>query len=76
VLLFADWSVGNPRCRRGQNFTVTKVTQVGHGPRYDNSHELFVANVMTRIWRNSVEAAAAVGAIVLATLIVHLVMSW
>jgi hypothetical protein len=55
---------------------VTKVTQVGHGPRYDNSHELFVANVMTRIWRNSLEAAAAVGAIVLATLIVHLVMSW
>jgi hypothetical protein len=35
-----------------------------------------MANVMTRIWRNSLEAAAAVGTIVLATLIVHLVMSW
>jgi hypothetical protein len=75
-LLFADWSVGNPRCRRGQNFTVTKVTPSRHRPQYDSSHDLFVANVMTRLWRNSVEAAAAVGAIVLATLIVHLVMSW
>jgi hypothetical protein len=58
------------------NFTVTKVTPSHHRPQYDSSHELFVANVMTRLWRNSVEAAAAVGAIVLATMVVHLVMSW
>jgi len=31
---------------------------------------------MTRLWRNSLEAAAAVGAIVLATLVVHLILSW
>jgi hypothetical protein len=35
-----------------------------------------MAKVMTRLWRNSLEAAAAVGTIVLATLIVHLVTSW
>jgi hypothetical protein len=28
------------------------------------------------MWRNSLEAAAAVGMVVLATLIVHLVTSW
>jgi hypothetical protein len=31
---------------------------------------------MTPFWRSSFEAAAAVGTIVLATLIVHLVLSW
>jgi hypothetical protein len=31
---------------------------------------------MTRLWRNSLEAAAAVGTIVVGTLIVHLFMSW
>jgi len=31
---------------------------------------------MTRMWRNSLEAAEAVGMVVLATLIVHLVTSW
>jgi len=35
-----------------------------------------MAKGMTRLWRNSLEAAAAVGTIVLGTLIVHLVMSW
>jgi predicted alpha/beta hydrolase len=57
-------------------FAVTKVTPSGHRSHYDNSHDLSVVNVMTRLWRNSLEAAAAVGTIVLATLIVHLVMSW
>jgi hypothetical protein len=60
------------------NFTVTKVTPSCHRSQYHNGHDLylFVANVMTRLWRNSLEAVAAVGTIVLATLIVHLVMSW
>jgi hypothetical protein len=58
------------------NFTVTKVTPSGHRSQYESSHDLSVVNVMTRLWRNSLEAAAAVGTIVLATLIVHLVMSW
>jgi hypothetical protein len=31
---------------------------------------------MTRLWRNSLEVAVAATAIVLGTLIVHLVMSW
>jgi hypothetical protein len=31
---------------------------------------------MTSFWRNFFEAAAAVGFIVLGTVIVHLVMSW
>jgi hypothetical protein len=31
---------------------------------------------MTRLWRNSLEAAAAIGTIVLATLIVHMVTAW
>lgn len=58
------------------NFTVTKVTPSCHRSQYDNGHDLFVANVMTRLWRNSLEAAAAVGTVVLTTLIVRLVMSW
>ena len=58
------------------NFTVTGVTPSCHRSQYDTSHDLFVANVMTRLWRSSLEAMAAVGTIVLATLIVHLVMSW
>ncbi len=57
-------------------FTVTKVTPSGHRSQYDNSHDLSSVNVMTRLWRNSLEAAAAVSGIVLATLIVHLVTSW
>jgi len=31
---------------------------------------------MTRLWRNSLEVAAAAATIVLGTLIVHLVISW
>ena len=58
------------------NFTVTGVTPSGHTQQYDSGHDLSVVNVMTRLWRNSLEAAAAVSTIVLATLIVHLVMSW
>ena len=58
------------------NFTVTKVTPDRHRLRYYSGHDLFRVSVMTRLWRNSLEAAAAVGTIVLATLIVHLVMSW
>jgi capsid protein len=58
------------------DFTVTKVTRGRQRPRYEIGHELFVAKVMTRLWRNSLEAAVAVGTIVLGTLIVHLVMSW
>ena len=58
------------------NFAVTKVTPSGQGSQYDSSHDLSVVNVMTRLWRNSLEAVAAVGTIVLATMIVHLVMSW
>jgi hypothetical protein len=55
---------------------VTKVTPRRHGPQYDVGYDPLMAKVMTRLWRNSLEAAAAVGTIVLATLIVHLVTSW
>ena len=53
---------------------MTGVTPSGHRQQYDSGHDLSVVNVMTRLWRNSLEAAAAVSTIVLATLIVHLVM--
>jgi len=69
-------SSGGKRARRIPNFTVTKVTPSGHRSQYYSSDDLSVVNVMTRLCRNSLEAAAAVGTIVLATLIVHLVMSW
>jgi hypothetical protein len=55
---------------RGQ-FTVTKVTPDCLRPRYYSGHDPFRVSVMTRMWRNSLEAAAAVGVIVLATLVVH-----
>jgi hypothetical protein len=55
---------------RGQ-FTVTKVTPDCLRPRYYSGHDPFRVSVMTRMWRNSLEAAAAVGMIVLATLVVH-----
>ena len=31
---------------------------------------------MTQFWRNSLEVAAAIGTIMLGTIIVHVVMSW
>jgi hypothetical protein len=58
------------------NFTVTKVTPGRRNPQYYRRHGLLRATVMTRLWRNSLEAAAAIGTIVLGTLVVHLAMSW
>jgi hypothetical protein len=55
---------------------VTEVTPEGGNPQYYGRHELFRTAVMTRLWRNSLEAVAAIGAIVLGTLLVHLAMSW
>ena len=57
------------------DFTVTKVTP-GLPQLAYSRHDLLMTKGMTRLWRNSLEAAAAVGTIVLGTLIVHLVMSW
>jgi hypothetical protein len=57
-------------------FTVTEVTPEGGNPLYDRRHDLLRTAVMTRLWRNSLEAMAAVGTIVLGTLVVHLAMSW
>jgi hypothetical protein len=74
-LLLTDRGFENPGAVT-PDFTVTKVTPDCRGPQYDNGHDPLRAKVMTRIWRNSLEAAAAVGTIVVATLIVHLVMSW
>jgi hypothetical protein len=58
------------------DFTVTEVTSGRHNPQYYNRHDLLRATVMTRLWRNSLEAAAAIGTIVAGTLLVHLAMSW
>jgi hypothetical protein len=58
------------------DFTVTKVTPVSRDPQYYSRHDLLRAAVMTRLWRNSLEAAAAIGTIVLGTLLVHLAMTW
>jgi hypothetical protein len=58
------------------DFTVTKVTPDHRNPQYDGRHDLLRATVVTRLWRNSLEAAAAVGTIVLGTLVVHFAMSW
>ena len=59
------------------DFTVTEVTLGRHNPQYYSRHDLLRATVMTRLWRNSLEAVAAVGTIVLGTLLVHLAMtSW
>ena len=59
----------------GVDFTVTEVTLGARNPRYFSGHDLR-ATVMTRLWRNSLEAAAAIGTIVVGTLLVHLAMSW
>jgi hypothetical protein len=58
------------------DFTVTEVTPGRRNPQYYRRHELPRATVMTRLWRNSLEAAAAIGTIVVGTLLVHLAMSW
>jgi hypothetical protein len=58
------------------DFTVTEVTHDRHNPQYYSRHDLLRATVMTRLWRNSLEAVAAVGTIVLGTLLVHLAMTW
>jgi hypothetical protein len=58
------------------DFTVTKVTPGHHKSQYDGRHNLLRATVVTRLWRNSLEAAAAVGTIVLGTLVVYFAMSW
>lgn len=57
-------------------FTVTEVTPGCNRRRYDIGRDVFRARVMTRLWRNSLEVAAAAATIVLGTLIVHLVISW
>jgi hypothetical protein len=58
------------------DFTVTKVTPGRSNRQYYRRHDLLRATVMTRLWRNSLEAAAAIGTIVLGTLLVHLAMAW
>jgi hypothetical protein len=58
------------------DFTVTEVTHRRRNSHYHRGHELRRATVMTRLWRNSLEAVAAIGTIVLGTLVVHLAMSW
>lgn len=58
------------------DFTVTKVTRGRRNPQYYRRHDLRGTPVMTRLWRNSLEAAAAIGTIMAGTLLVHLAMSW
>jgi hypothetical protein len=58
------------------DFTVTKVTPGHRNPQYDGGHDLLRATVVTRLWRNSLEAVAAIGTIILGTLVVHFAMSW
>jgi hypothetical protein len=60
----------------GVDFTVTEVTLGTRNPQYYTGHDLLRTTVMTRLWRNSLEAAAAVGTIVVGTLAVHFAMSW
>jgi len=55
---------------------VTEVTRGRRNPQYYRRHDLHRATVMTRLWRNSLEAAAAIGTIMVGTLLVHLAMSW
>ncbi|MGN6750030.1 MAG: hypothetical protein ACTHJS_15705 [Xanthobacteraceae bacterium] len=55
---------------------MTEVTPEAGNPQYDGRHDLLRTAVMTRLWRNSLEAMAAVGTIVLGTLLVHVAMSW